>query len=245
MVDRNIFIIIQARANSSRLKEKVLLPLCQKSVLEIMIERLSHFKDNIIVATTKNKEDDKIVSICKRVKVKYFRGDEEDVLKRYYEAAKAFDAKEGDIIVRVTADCPLIDQNILKQALDLYSVYECDYVSNTIIRTYPRGLDVEVFGFETLKEAEKRALEKYEREHVTPWIIKNKKTVPLIDDEDNSHYRLTLDEEDDYLAIKELYEILNCKSDFNYKTLIRTLKLFPYISAINQNVKQKEYEYSI
>ncbi len=240
MVNRDIFVIIQARVNSSRLKGKVLLPLCKKNVLEIIFERLRDFKKNIIVATTENKEDDKIVEICKKNSIKYYRGEEKDVLKRYFEAALHFNAKEGDIIARITSDCPVIDQNILKEAINLYSVYNCDYVSNTIIRTYPRGLDVEVFGFETLKEAHIKAKEGHQREHVTPWIIQNKKTAPLIDDKDNSNYRLTLDEEDDYLAIKELYSVLNCRTDFNYKTLIKTLKLFPYIEQINKNVKQRE-----
>ncbi|NPA81434.1 MAG: polysaccharide biosynthesis protein, partial [Epsilonproteobacteria bacterium] len=198
-----------------------------------------------IIATTKNKEDDEIISLCENLEIKYFRGDEEDVLKRYYEAATHFKAEKEDIIVRATSDCPLIDQNILKKAIDLYSVYNCDYVSNTILRTYPRGLDVEVFGYKALKEAHEKAKESYEREHVTPWIIKNKKTAYLIDEHDNSQYRLTLDEEEDYKAIKEVYELLNCKTDFDYKTLIRTLKLFPYVSAINQNIQQKEYEYSL
>ena len=242
--DENIFVIIQARMNSSRLYGKVMFPLCGKSVLEMMIKRLDSFRENIIIATSKGEEQQPILNLCQKRGIKYFRGSQNDVLGRYYEAALTFGAKSEDIIVRLTSDCPMIDEGIVKKTVDFYRRNNFEYVSNVIQRTFPRGMDTEVFSFDALKEAYKNAKKSFEREHVTPWIIKNYKNGSFLNEINHSRYRLTLDEQKDYLAIKELFVKLGCRSDFDYDEMINILIRNPHIADMNKEVKQKEYECS-
>lgn len=240
----NIFIIIQARMTSTRLSKKVLLPLCGKAVLEVVIDRLTKYKDNIIIATTDDGSEKPIVELCRNLHVKYFQGTINNVLKRYYESAKKHGAKNNDIIVRVTSDCPLIDATMMEKVIDMYKTGSYDYVSNRMKRTVPVGLDVEVFNFKLLEYVYYNASEEFEKEHVTPYIyLSNKDKYKLgscEEKEDNSDYRLTLDEEKDYLAIKEVYKKFNNSLNFNYEELIAMLKENDYIRQINLSVQQKE-----
>ncbi len=240
----NLFIIIQARTTSTRLPKKVMLPLCGKTVLEVVIDRLAKYKENIIIATTNNGSEDEIINLCKRLKIRYYQGSTQNVLQRYYESAKKYNANPEDIIVRVTSDCPLIDCGILDKTVNMYRNGKYDYVSNRINRTVPIGLDVEVFNFKLLETSNNMANMDYEKEHVTPYIYITRKDTYKIgsyeEDKDNSKYRLTLDEEDDYLAIKEVYRKFNNRIDFNYNELIYMLKSNPYIYEINHNVTQKQ-----
>ena len=245
MVKRELFIIIQARMTSSRLEGKVMLPLCGKSVLEIMLKRLKYFHDNIIIATPKDEKQQPIIELCKKLGIKHYQGSEENVLNRYYEAALNFGAKNEDIIVRLTSDCPLIDQNIVKEIIEFYEHSNVDYVSNVEKRTFPVGMDTEVFSFTSLKEAHKNAHTIYDIEHVTPWIKRHLKTKNVKNGYDYSRYRLTLDTWDDYLTIKSIYELFDCKTDFSYTQLIEKLSSTPQITAINEKETKKEYEYSI
>ncbi|RYD06306.1 hypothetical protein N752_05280 [Desulforamulus aquiferis] len=162
-------IIVQARMTSTRLPGKVLKTVLGKALLEYQIERLKmvQLAEQIIIATTINSTDQPIIDLCQRLSVPYYRGSEDDVLARYYEAATLYGA---DAIVRVTSDCPLIDPTVIDEVIDYYISNECDYVSNTMDRTYPRGMDTEVFSYKVLKEAFKNAVELPEREHVTPFI---------------------------------------------------------------------------
>lgn len=243
-IENNLFIIIQARMTSTRLPGKVMLPLCGKTVLEVMIDRLKSFEKNIIIATTNDGSEKPIVELCERRGLKYFRGDTHNVLERYYKAALSFGAKKSDTIVRLTSDCPLIDQNILKEMIDEFKIEKCDYLSNTIERTFPRGFDIEIFGFDALKKAYENATLDYEKEHVTTYIHtthKNEfKICSFKDKVDNSKYRLTLDEEADFEAIKEIYRLLKCKTDFSYEELLEILKKNPHIYEINRHVEQKK-----
>lgn len=238
------FIIIQARMSSTRLPGKVMLPLCKKTVLEVMIKRLQVFNKNIIIATTNDGSEMPIVNLCKKLGLKYYKGDTNDVLSRYYEAGVKYGAEDDDIIVRLTSDCPLIDPAILKQCIEKYKKDGVDYLSNVgKKRTYPRGLDCEVFSFSTLQQAFFRAKSEYEREHVTPFIHSTHQgefsISHLYHSEDNSKYRLTLDEKADYEAIQEVYKLLQCKIGFSYEELIQLLKQNPYIYEINKEIKQK------
>ncbi len=241
MVTRELFIIIQARMTSSRLEGKVMLPLCGKTVLEIMLDRLKYFKDNIIIAAPKNQKQKPIIELCKKLGVKYYQGSEENVLQRYYEAALNFGAKNEDIIVRLTSDCPLIDQNIVKEIIEFYEHSGADYVSNVEKRTFPVGMDTEVFNFKSLKRAYRNAHTPYDTEHVTPWIKRHLKTKNVQDSYDYSRYRLTLDTWEDYLKIKEIYESFGCKTDFSYTKLMEKLTSTPKITT----EEHKEHEYSV
>jgi len=167
--------IIQARTFSTRLPGKVLKELPYASsitCLEQVIRRLKKSKklNDIIIATTKEKTDNEIVDIAKKEDVKYFRGSKENVLSRYYFAAKE---NNIDLIVRITSDCPCIDADITDLTIDKHINKMADYTSNSLTRTCPHGLNVEVFKFNALEKAYKNAIKDYEKEHVTPYINRN------------------------------------------------------------------------
>lgn len=227
---------------STRLPEKVMLPLCGKTVLEIMFDRLKEFKKNIIIATTNDGTQQPIIRTCQRNGIRVYEGDTEDVLSRYYEAASLFGAKENDAIVRLTSDCPLIDPDIVQKTINYYFENDLDLAGAGPHSGYPRGMDTTVFKFKWLEYMHFHAIEKYDREHVTPYFGKiktNLKIDNLFNNPDESHYRLTLDEPDDYTVIKEVYKQFNCSIDFTYRELINMLKENPYIVDINKHVKQK------
>jgi len=235
-----LFIIIQARMTSTRLPGKVLLPLCGKTVLEVMLDRLKSYHYDIIIATTNDGSEKPIVDFCEKLDVKYYRGDTDNVLERYHDSAMAFGAKEDDTIVRLTSDCPLIDETIISRIISFYHDNSFEYVSNCLHRTYPRGLDVEVFSFNSLQNAMQNATKYADKEHVTPYIKEHVKVGDFIDCHDNSKYRLTLDEDDDYTAIKEVYKHLDCRVDFSYDDVITVLEDNPYIYKINAHIEQKK-----
>jgi spore coat polysaccharide biosynthesis protein SpsF len=237
----NFFIIIQARMTSTRLPKKVMLPLCEKSVLEVIFERLKIFQDHIIIATTDDGSEEDIISTCKKNEVKYFQGSTQNVLERYYKSAKYFGAKDSDIIVRITSDCPFIDADLVQEAINQQKIDSDSFVVVDIHSSFPRGLDAEVFRFSELKKAYINATSDYDKEHVTPYIKSSGiKRVEIKDDENSSKYRITLDEVADYEAIKELYKLLGCRYDFKYKELLKVLKNNPYIYEINKDIKQKK-----
>jgi spore coat polysaccharide biosynthesis protein SpsF len=211
-----IFAIIQARMSSTRLPGKVLKELCGIPVLVHVIERVKQSKriGKIIIATTDNSCDDVIVSISKKENVEVFRGSEDDVLKRYYQAAKQYKA---DIIVRITSDDPLIDYQLIDSIIENLIVQKADYSCNNMPASYPLGLDCECFTFETLEKAFENAKEKREQEHVTPYIREHKDLFKIVNISSNvnySHIRLTLDTMDDYDYIKQIYENLYYKNKY-------------------------------
>jgi len=240
----SVYIIIQARMTSTRLPAKVMLPLCGKPVLEIMLERLQLFQKNIIIATTNDGSQQPIVELCQRLNIKYYEGDTDDVLSRYYEAARQYHVQDSDLIVRCTSDCPLIDAEIIQLVLDYYKRSDFDYVVANACSGFPRGLDIEVFNFALLKKVHKNATQAHEREHVTPYIYHSNteafKIGSFNSTIDASKYRLTLDETEDYQAIKEVYKLLGCQTDYNYQQLITILESNPYLYDINKAVEQKK-----
>lgn len=161
--------IVQARMTSSRLPGKVLADICGKPMLQRVIERARRVErlDAILVATTVNASDDPVVELCNRLGVKAFRGDERDALERYGEAA-AFAAAVA--VLRLTGDCPMIDPGVIDKAIAMFEEGTWDYVSNCNVRTYPDGLDAEVFTRAALDEAVREARHSFLREHVTPYI---------------------------------------------------------------------------
>jgi len=235
--------IVQARVGSSRLPGKVLKNICGKTVLEHDINRLklSSMIDEIIIATTVESQDDKIVDEAKRLGVKYFRGSEKDVLSRYYHAAME---SNSDIVVRVTSDCPCIDHTIIDNMVRLFEENKFDYINNTSERTFPRGYDVEVFTFQALEIAYKNATKNYEREHVTPYLYdcnNNFKCFTYKNNVDYSKYRITLDTEEDLQLITIIYEkLFDNKGYFLLDDVVEFLKKNQNIAKINQEVEQKK-----
>ena len=231
-------IIVQARMGSSRLPGKVLEEVCGKTLLEHLIVRLRRVKqaDKIVIATTIKEEDIPIVDMCKKLDVPFYRGSEEDVLSRYYEAALHY---KGDLIVRVTSDCPLIDPSIVDKALTFYieNHNEIDYVSNNLKQTYPEGMDVEIFPFSILKEAYEEPKRESEREHVTPFIKYNPIRYRLSNieySENFSHYRWTVDTSEDlHLITKILNTLYNDKPEFTMKDIVSVMKSNPEWISIN------------
>ena len=203
--------IIQARMTSSRLPGKVLADICGKSSLQIMLERISMSTSigQVVVATTINTSDDPIVKLCNKLGYKTFRGDEFDVLGRVLQAAEA---ESAEVVVRLTADCPMIDPDVIDEIVTAFSINNHDYLSNTIERTYPDGLDVEVMSINTLREAHKKAVAPFLREHVTPYISGKRPDLGAGDfriDQirfaaDFSHIRWTLDTKEDLQRIRSL-----------------------------------------
>ena len=237
---KKVVAIIQARMGSTRLPGKVMKDLCGKTVLAHDIERVrqSKYIDEIVIATTKFKEDDIILKEVSKNGAKVYRGSENDVLSRYYEAAKE---NKADVIVRITSDCPLIDPFIVDEVLN--SNY--DLVTNAGVypenRTYPRGLDVEVFSFDILKKSFQEAIEMYQREHVTPFIYENSKNIYYYKNNiDYSKYRWTLDTEEDYKLIEIIYKKLyKGEHNFYFNDILKLFDDIPELFEINKNVRQK------
>ena len=200
--------IIQARVGSSRLPGKVMKPLCKREVIWHVTTRVkaSQGIDQIVVATTSLLEDDVIADFCQREKVACYRGDENNVLDRYFKAAKLFNAQT---IVRVTSDCPLIDPAIVGTMLSKFPSKKADYFSNVLTRTFPKGLDTEIFSFNALSRAWQQASDLNDLEHVTPYIINHPDMFKLANYEnkiDLSAQRWTIDTLKDYQFLSQIYE---------------------------------------
>lgn len=234
---------IEARMNATRLPGKVLLPVAGKPILGCLIDRLKQTPsiDEIVLATTTNPSDDVLVDFAISKDIHYFRGSENNVMSRVIEAAQS---REAELIVEVTGDNPLIDPEIIEQLIQLYLNNCCDYASNVEVRSYPIGMDVQVFKLETLKKSYEMTTEPLDYEHVTrhirmsPQIFKHLHLVAPM-----SCYwpdlSLTLDEKADYQLIKNLFEHFN---DINF-TCSDVIKLLKFTKKdwveINREVKRK------
>jgi len=240
----NVIAIIQARMGSTRLPGKIMKKISGKTVLEHVIDRVKLSKEirDIVIATTTKETDDPIIFEAQKLNTKYFRGSESNVLSRYYFAAKEFNA---DIIVRITSDCPLIDPNIIDELVSFYKKQEYDIVSNAGSdlnqRTYPRGLDTEVFSFEQLKSAFNDSMMEYQKEHVTPYIYENSKNTYFYKNSvDYSNHRWTLDTQEDFELIKQIYKHLyHGEQDFYLNDILSVFNKNPNLIKINQDVIQK------
>ena len=237
---KKVLAIIQARYNSTRFPGKVVKKINNKTILEILIRRLSKSKhiSKIIVACSNNRNDKAIVTICKKLGVNYFIGSENDVLDRFYNAAKKY---KGINIVRITADCPLIDPKIVDDVISNFFLKNVDYSSNTNPPTFPDGLDVEVFKFSVLKAAYMNAKKSEEREHVTPFIINNKKfkKFNLKNSIDYSSLRLTLDEKEDFILIAKIIKYFKNNLNFTFKNILNLYKKKNFF-LINSHLARNE-----
>jgi len=239
----DISIIIQARLGSTRLPNKVVIDIEGKPMLWHHVNRLKHskFSPEIIIATSKADEDKKILKFAEEYNFNSYAGNINDVLDRFYQTALKYKVNN---VVRITADCPLIDPEVLDKILQVYLKGEYDYVSNIHPPTYPDGLDVEVFNFESLKRAWNEAQLASEREHVTPYIWKNPNLFRLKNvenDEDFSYLRWTVDEKEDLQLIREIYKNLyHKKGIFLMKDILELLKERPELKEINSKYIRNE-----
>jgi spore coat polysaccharide biosynthesis protein SpsF len=236
-----IVAIIQARTRSTRLPGKVLMDLAGHTVLARVVRRLTRAKlvEQIVVATTDHSGDNAIIRECQHLGVSWFRGSGCDVLDRYYCAARAYAA---GAVVRVTSDCPLIDPELLDETVQTFLAQEADYASNVFPRTYPRGLDVEVFTMPALERAWREARELHQREHVTPYLYEHPELFCLIASvgrSDFSHHRWTLDTVEDLQFLRAIYSGFDNRDTFGWREVIALLEREPELADLNSHVLQK------
>ena len=229
---------------STRLPGKVMRNICGRTMLAWVARRAtrSELIDQIVVATSTKTSDEPIVAECDRLNVPVFRGEEQDVLDRYYQAATAFNA---EAIVRITSDCPLIEPEVVDRVIQAFLNEHPDYASNSIKNTYPRGLDAEVMTMEALTKAWQKATEPYQRIHVTPYIYQNPdqfKLFSVMNEADYSHYRWTVDTQEDLDFVRAVYSRLGNIDKFTWKDVLAILEKESALTEINRHIRQKSLE---
>lgn len=234
--------IVQARMGSTRLPGKVLMDLAGRTMLERVVDRVRRADslDAVVVATTDSPGDDAIAELCAARSWPCFRGSEADVLDRYYQAAVEAQAA---IVVRVTADCPLVDPAVIDDVVErLVRDPDVDYAANSLEpRSYPRGLDVEAVRFETLETAWREADGPESREHVTPYIYNHPerfRLVPVRNDRDLSVHRWTVDTPEDLKLVRWIFEELD-DDRAAWADVVALVERSPEVKAWNWHVRQK------
>lgn len=236
-----IVAIVQARMGSTRLPGKVLMDLNGSTVLARVIIRLRRatLVDRVVIATTDSLADVAIVQECQRYGVACFRGSENDVLDRYYQTARAYDA---DVVVRITSDCPAIDSDLVDETIQAFRDQYSDYASNVLPRTYPRGLDTEVFRMGSLERAWAEACELHQREHVTPYLYEHPEKFrlgSLSGKTDYSRYRWTVDTQEDLTLLRAIYSRFGNRDDFVWRDVLHLMEREPELAELNSQVVQK------
>ncbi len=233
----NILAIIQARMGSVRFPGKVLKKVNEKTIIEILFHRVSLAKsiDKIILATSVDKNNDILVKHVKNLGFEVYRGSENNILSRYFEAARIYKPKT---IIRITGDCPLIDPKIIDKVVKEYKTNKFDYVSNTNPPTFPDGLDVEVFSFDTLKLVNEKAKKAYDKEHVTPFIkSSNQFEIKNIENyQDLSNERWTLDVPKDLQVIQKIIKYFSPNLNFSFEDILQLKKKTPRFFIANKNI---------
>lgn len=244
-----ILAVIQARTGSTRLPSKVLADLLGRPMLVRQIERIARVRliDRAVIATTGQADDDKIAALAHMLKLDCYRGSVDDVLDRFYQCAKRY---EADHILRLTADCPLTDPDVIDQLIRLHLKGGYDYTSNVEPPTYPHGLDAEIMTRDALIRAWNEAVKPSEREHVTSYIRNNSqffKTGNLCAAQDNSRLRWTVDEPEDLLLIRQIYEALYPENpQFQTRDVLKYIKAHPDLAVINAKFdRNASYEASL
>jgi len=237
-----VIAIIQARMGATRLPGKVLEDIAGEPMLARVVNRVrrSRSVDDAVIATTTQPADEAIISLCQERSWSFFRGSENDVLDRYYHAASAFRA---DAVVRVTSDCPLIDPEVIDEVLGEFLSHhpKVEYVSNVLIRTFPRGLDVEAMAFDTLEKAWREGSNPSWREHVTPYIWRHPEKFRICNvanDTDYSYMRWCVDTSEDLAFVRKVYDCFQ-NDAFTWRQVLRLLEKHPEWLEINQHVRQK------
>ena len=236
-----IIAIIQAHMGSTRLPGKVLRDLGGRTMLARVVRRAQRASalSEVTVACSALSQDDVIVEECERLGIRSFRGSDDDVLDRYHGAASAF---APDAIVRITSDCPLIEPEIVDTVMNAFLCSGADYASNTIDRSYPRGLDTEVFKKSCLDRAWKEAREQHQRVHVTPYLYEMPqvfKNIQVRGETDLSDMRWTVDTKEDYEFVSAIYSHFGNRDDFNWRDVLALLEAQPQLNTINRHIRQK------
>jgi len=237
----DVVAIIQARIGSSRLPGKVLADLGGRSMLAQVLRRVGRAESlrRLVVATSISAADDPIEQECRRLGAVCFRGPEEDVLARYHQAAVAHRA---EAVLRITADCPLVDPGVIDLVVGRFLAERPDYASNTLRRTFPRGLDAEVFTAAALKQAFHGAVEPYQRAHVTPYLHQHPQQFRLLavtGEVDYSKHRWTVDTAEDLALVRAIGARLADGATAGWRDVLRLVADEPALAAMNRNVHQK------
>lgn len=230
---------------STRLPGKILLEINGRPMLSYMLERVvaAGNIDRVILATSTDRSDDPVVELCRKNNVLCYRGSVDDVLDRYYQAARKIKA---DIVVRLTGDCPLIDPRMIDEVINVYNNGDYDFVANTVPPkgTVPEGMDVEVFSFQKLEQAWHEAKKPSEREHVTFYFWKNPKIFSIFRydlEQDLSEYRLTVDYPEDFEVVKAVITSFYPKNpQFSLQDIINFLKNHPELHKKNANIESNQ-----
>ena len=239
----NIAAIIQARRGSTRLPDKVFLDLEGKPLIWHVFNRIkdSKFITQYILATTVEEKDNELEKWAIENNILVYRGSENDVLDRYYQAAKKF---EADIVVRITADDPLKDLTVLDSVINELLISNVDFAFNNNPVSYPEGMDVEVFKFSALEIANNNSFDLFEREHVTQFFHRNPKLFSsknISYYKDFSYLRWTIDTPQDYKLTKLIYKNLyNINNKFDFQDVLKLLEFNPELAHINSNEKRSE-----
>jgi glutamate-1-semialdehyde 2,1-aminomutase/spore coat polysaccharide biosynthesis protein SpsF len=223
---------------SSRLPGKSLAEIENQPMLWHVIRRVQRARliDRVVVATSTSPADDAIAALCRKLGVPCYRGSENDVLDRFYTAARAEHAAQ---VVRITADCPLIDPEIIDRVVGRFQRGDVDYASNAMIRSYPDGLDTEVFSFAILEQAWREASLTSEREHVTPYLRSERfRTANIENDTANGfhHYRWTVDEHADLEFIREVYKAFRGRERFGMRDVFQLIEENPHLVGLNSAI---------
>jgi spore coat polysaccharide biosynthesis protein SpsF len=238
---------IQARMTSRRLPGKVLREVAGKPMLAWVVERAGRANslDQVLVATSTDPTDDPVAEVCQARGYSCFRGALDDVLDRLYRGAKAFRA---DTIVRLTADCPLIDPGVIDETVHAFYLSGADFAANRLPppwrRTYPIGLDTEVCSFHALERAWKEADQPYQREHALPYLyeVPGRFKIRVIDhDPDYGHLRWTVDTAEDLALVREIFDTLADRENFSWKDVLRIFEEQPDLADINAHIVHKRH----
>jgi len=240
---RKIIALLQARTDSSRLPKKVLKLILNKPMIIHQLQRTSKSKliDKLILVTSNEKNDDELSRVVSQYNFSIYRGDKNNVLKRFYDSLESLKLKQDDIIVRLTGDCPLHDADIIDESINAFLGQNCDYLSNSVEPVYPDGLDVEVFNFKSLRKAYQEADKISQLEHVTPYIIDcgEFKICNLNKESIYSNWRLTVDEASDFKLIEKIYHHFNT-TYFSFLDIVKFLEKNQNLLIINSSIKRNE-----
>ena len=240
---RKIIALVQARTDSTRFPKKVLQPILNKPMIIHQLQRVSKSKfiDELILVTSDNKTDDELANIVVNNGFKVFRGDKDNVLKRFIDTLKTLNINEYDVIVRLTGDCPLHDAKLIDESVKVFVDNKYDYLANCIKPIYPDGLDVEVFNYSSLNTAYLNATKKSDFEHVTPYIRDSGKftTHNLNKAPIHTDWRLTVDEKIDFELIKKIYENFN-STYFSFDEIVTFLMNNTQLLKLNHGIDRNE-----
>lgn len=240
--------IIQGRMTSSRLPGKILKDIAGQPMLGWVVERVRIAKTVhiVVVATTSDPSDDPVAEYCEQKGFTLYRGSLFDVLDRFYQAARRHSA---DIVVRVTADCPLIDPVVIDRTVNALIETGADFSANRLPppwkRTYPIGLDTEVCTFAALERAWHEANEPHQREHVLPYLYDTpgRFKVQVVDaEQDFGHLRWTVDTPQDLVVVRRLFELLDGRRDFTWQDVLAIWQAHPELAEINADVIHHKYD---